>query len=516
MGASAQNNSQDAFSVGFAAFNRIQGGAIGAYQADAYISSIKEACSILEDDINQFEGYATGVGQLKGDVAEFWHADTFNINAALRQSSFKAVVDRSHNYASADVRIKQGEDIIENFGLKYLRDARSSANAQAISQFQRFCEYRATSGRADITFDEFLLERGLSPDDVLHHDPIYTGQTRIIPSDQLKEAISYLKIKIAKESMTRPEQVKRYQDTLDHLQSRLKATDGTESRDLSTEEALKKAAESKEGKYSAAEDGFTTEDLVKLEHIVKQGIKAGTSAAVITLVLKMAPEIYRALNELIVKGYIDKDELREFGLSTASASATSFIRGFLAASITTACKSGVISSMLTNISPGIIAGATVILMNTISDSIKFANGKISRGELAFNLSRTVFVTSCAIGLGTLSQVLIPIPFAYLLGNFVGSILASFVFTPLDALVMSFCVNSGFTFLGLVEQDYVLPEEVLKELGVDLLSYEEYFPQESEVDEFQIDSFTIDEGEPDMIHIMRRGVIGVRRVGYQYV
>ena len=515
MPSSSTSVAKDAFIAGIEAFNRVQGSTIGTYSADEYVSSVADACKTLEDDINQFEGYETGVGQLKGDIAEFWHADTFNINAAFRQSSFKAVVDRSHDYASPDVRIKQGENIIENFGLKYLRDARNSANAQAISQFQRFCEFRALSGRADLSFETFLEERGLSPDDVLQHDPIYTGQTRIIPSDQLKEAIAYLKFKIAKEEMIRPEQVKRYQDTLEHLQSRLKASDGTESQDLSTAEAIDKARQAKEGSYKAAEDGFTTEDLIKLEHIVKQGLKAGTSAAVITLVLKMAPQIYQVLNELIVKGYIDKEELREFGLYTLSASTTSFVRGFVSASIITACKSGILLEPLKNISPGVIAAATVILMNTISDSIKFVNGKITRGELSFNLSRTVFVTSCAVGLGSLTQVLIPIPFAYLMGNFVGSILASFAFNPLDSLTMSFCINSGYTLFGLVEQDYTLPEEVIKELGLDMFGYEEYFPQEIALDEYQPDVLNIDESSPEMIHITRRGVIGVHRIGYQY-
>ena len=516
MPSATTKTAKDDFVSGIEAFNRIQGASVGSYQADAYVASVADACKTLQDDINQFEGYDTGVGQLKGDIAEIWHADTFNINSALKQSSFKAVVDRSHDYASVDVRTKQGDNVIENFGLKYLRDAQSSAKAQAISHFQRFCEYKAMSGRPELTFDSFLEERGLSPEEVLQSDPIYTGQTRIIPSDQLKEAIAYLKFKIAKEQLIRPEQVKRYQDTLEHLQSRLKAPDGTESNDLSTAQAIEKAAEAKEGDYNAAEDGFTTADLIQFEHIVKQGLKAGTTAAVITLVLKMAPKFYRLLNELIINGFIDKEDLREFGLSTLSESGTSFIRGFVAASITAACKSGVLSESLKTVSPGVIAAATVIVMGTISDAIKLRNGKITQGEFTYNLSRTVFVTSCAVGLGSLTQVLLPIPFSYLLGSLVGSVLASFVFTPLDNLVMSFCIYSGFTMFGIVEQNYVLPEEVIKEIGVDVFDYENDFPQELATDDYSPDYIQLDEAKPEMIHIMRRGVISVHRVGYQYI
>ena len=509
-------DAQKAFASGYVAFERMQGASIGAQNASDYVSSVDEACQILENDINQFKGFETDVKQLKGDVGEFSHADIFNINAALRQSSFKAVVDRSHDYASPDIRIKQGDRIIENYGLKYLRDARSTANAQAISQFQRFCEYKAESGNEDLSFEAFLEKRGMSPEDVLQNDPIYTGQTRIIPADQRKEAIAYLRYKIAKEKLIRPEQVKRYQDTLDHLQSRLKAPDGTESNDITTEEAIAKARHAKEGSYRASDDGFTTQDLIQFEHILKQGLKSGTSAAVITLVLKLVPDLYRILDEMIVKGYIDVEELKNAGFSTLSASATSFIRGFVSASLTTACKSGIISEAAKSISPGVIAGLTVILMNTASDFIKLKKGKITKGELSYNLSRTIFVTSCAIGLGSLTQLLIPLPFAYLLGNFVGSVVATFVFTPLDSLVMSFCIYSGFTFFGLVEQNYVLPDEVIKELGVDVFAYERYFPIDSSFDKFQPDTFTIDDAHNDMIHILRRGVISVHRIGYQYM
>ena len=72
-------------------------------QAEQYISNINSAIDTLNNDINVFKGFETGVGQLKGDVAEFWHSDTFNINAALNDSKFRTIVDRSHDFASADI-----------------------------------------------------------------------------------------------------------------------------------------------------------------------------------------------------------------------------------------------------------------------------------------------------------------------------------------------------------------------------------------------------------------------------
>ena len=190
----------------------------GGIRADAYIERINSAIDILNEDINSFVGFNTNVGQLKGDIAEFWHSDTFNINSALNDSKFQTIVDRSHDFASADITSNWGE----LYGLKYYKNAQASANAQATSYFERYCEYKAISGRTDLAFEDFLTERGIDPNDVLKYDPIYNGQIRIIPKDQLKEAITYLKIKIAKEAENRPEQVARLQDTLDKLETKIK------------------------------------------------------------------------------------------------------------------------------------------------------------------------------------------------------------------------------------------------------------------------------------------------------
>ncbi len=479
-------------------------------QAEQYISNINSAIDTLNNDINVFKGFETGVGQLKGDVAEFWHSDTFNINAALNDSKFRTIVDRSHDFASADITSNWGE----SFGLKYLRNAQASADAQSTSYFERYCEYKAVSGRADLTFEDFLTERNINPDDVFRFDPIYNGQTRIIPSDQLKEAITYLKIKIAKEAENRPEQVTRLRETLDKLESKLKAPDGTKSIELTKEEAENIAKLAKEGEFDAREMGLSTEELIKLEHILRQGIKAGLTAAIISFVLKTAPKVYECLIQLIEDGEIDEDHLRELGFSALSGSSEGFLRGFIAASLTTACESGVWGETMKNISPGVIAGLTVIMINMMKDSYLVATGRMSKQEMIANLSRNIFVTSLALGMGSLTQILLPmIPGAYLIGNFVGSIAGSFVYNVMDNAFMALCVESGWTMFGLVDQDYELPDEVINELGFDLYEVDVFNVDEYDVDEFTLDEYDIDDYDGDFISVLRRGVIGVHRVGY---
>lgn len=479
-------------------------------QAEQYINNINSAIDTLNNDINVFKGFETGVAQLKGDVSEFWVSGTFNINAALNDSKFRTIVDRSHDFASADITSNWGE----SFGLKYLRNAQASADAQSTSYFERYCEYKAVSGRVDLTFEDFLKERNINPNDVFRYDSIYNGQTRIIPSDQLKEAITYLKIKIAKEAENRPEQVARLKETLDKLESKIKAPDGTQSIELTKEEAENLANLAKEGKFDAREMGLSTEELVKLEHILRQGVKAGLTAAVISFVLKTAPKVYECLVQLIEDGEIDEDHLRDLGFSALSGSSEGFLRGFIVASLTTACESGVWGETMKSISPGVIAGLTVIMLNMMKDSYFVATGKMTKQEMAANLSRNIFVTSLALGMGSLTQILLPmVPGAYLIGNFVGSIAGSFVYSAMDNAFMALCVESGWTMFGLVDQDYELPDDVINELGFDLYEVDEFNVDEYDVDEFTLDEYDIDDYDGDFISVLRRGVIGVHRVGY---
>ena len=188
--------------------------------------------------------------------------------------------------------------------------------------------------------------------------------------------------------------------------------------------------------------------------------------------------------------------------------------GFVSASLTTACESGVWGETLKTANPNVIAGLTVIMMNMMKDSFFVVKGTMSRYEMTANLSRNIFVTSFALGLGSLTQVLLPmIPAAYLLGNFVGSFVGSFAFNAVDNVVMSFCIESGWTLFGLVKQDYRLPDEIVKELGFDLYELDKYIVEEYDFDKFPFDEFDVNKYNGEFIRVLRRGVIGVHNVGY---
>ena len=498
------------FVEGFNSASQNAGAFCGSEIGHQYVGRIDAAIQDLAKNINSFKGYNTPTDRLQGDVAEMFHGGTFNIDAAVNDSKYTVTIDRSHDFASPDIR---GNWQNSDYGLKYYKSADASVNAQALSYFQRYKEYQATHN--EISFEQFLQDRGL-PLDTNSFDAIYSGQLRIIPSDQMEAALEYLDIKIAKELLTRPEQAQRYQEVRDMLTSCIKSPDGTQSYELDRVSSERMAKLAKEGNFSPADEGLTLDNLVHFENIIKQGVKAGLSSAIITLVMKTAPEIYKCIDQLVTHGYVSNEQLEGLGVSAFTGVSEGFIRGFIAGSLTVACQTGQFGVSLQSVSPGIIGALTVIVFQTFSDSIDLAKGNITRTELLNNLNKSIIVSGIAIGTGALFQYLMPvIQFAYLLGNFVGSFIGSFIYNTADKAIMSFAIESGWTFFGLVDQDYQLPKEVLHELGIELFEYENFLPNEFEYERFEPEYFQPEYFQPEMIRTLRRGVIAVHQVGYIY-
>ena len=501
-----------AFEEGYAFFEKQAGIQVSVYEGGGYVAQVDAEIARLIADLNAFDGYKTGADKLKGDIAEFWHADTFNIDAVAGGSEHRAYVDRSHEFASADISGNFGK----LFGLKYYKDGAESAKQQAKSVFERFKNYRSAGGKD--TLEVFLEKRGFSDDSVLH-DPIYAGQIRIIPKDQLEAACEWLQQKIAKESVIRPDQVARYKETLAMLSDRLMDGRGTESVPLTEEDAKALAILAKEGDISAEELkllGVSADQMIQFEYLAKQAFQSGLSAATISLVLAVAPEIYKAIDYLIKNGELEEKQFQRIGFAALKGSGEGFVKGTVSAAITIACKSGVLGEAFKAVSPNIVGMATVLAWNTMKNSFKVANGKMTRSELAQELIKELIISSSALAVGTVVQAFIEIPVVgFMIGSFIGSAIGSFAYTCGYNAVMSFCVDTGFTMFGLVKQDYSLPSDILEEIGLDVFHYERFIPIQFKRQEFHPTTFNSKQFEPDSIgiHILRRGVIGVAQVGY---
>lgn len=506
------------FSEGYQFFQKTAGAVAAAFEGGdfgtsraVYVDSVEDEISKLEESINAFYGDKTPVAQLKGDIAEFWHSGTFNVKAAANQSAHRTFVDRSNEFGSVDVSSNFGK----SFGLKYYKTGDESAKMQAVSVFQRFKEYQGKGGTDSL--DKFLSDRGYTSKDVLN-DPIYAGQIRVIPTDQLKKATEWLTQKIKDEGVKRPEQVKRYQETLALLRDRISDKEENESIPLSKEDAEKLARLAKEGKFDAEEfAGISAPELLNMEMLVKASLKAGMTAAAISLVLRVGPEIFKAVDYLIKNGEVDAEQFKKIGFAAVTGASEGFIRGSVAAAITTCCKAGIFGTALKEINPGIIGTIVAVTMNTMKNAYQVSIGKKSRTELTTELVKDMLVSASSLALGFVGQVVLyELPVVgYLLGSFVGSVVGTFIYHAGYKAALSFCTETGVTLFGLVEQDYKLPDDIIKEMGLETFEFESFTTETFEPESFSFDTFDTETIQPDSlgIRMLRRGVIGVSKIGY---
>ncbi|WP_443739982.1 hypothetical protein [Treponema sp.] len=505
------------FSDGYSFFvKNVVGGNVGSVHGDKYVGNVEEKIAKLTKNMKNFEGFKTGSDKLKGDIAEYWHADTHNIDAALKGKKVNAEVLRSHGLGSVDVQVED-----KGYSLKYYKEGAASAKQQAKSFYERYREYLSQTQKTegDISFEQYLKNSNVKDADIekIMHAALYGNQGRLISTEQLEQARNFLRRKIAEESMKRPELVQKYQETLDMLTDRIKSSKGTESIPLTEAEAKNLADLAKEGKFDPKEFGLGSKELIKDKYIFDEALKAGMSAAVISAVLSAAPEIYKMIEQLIDSGKIDKDDLLGSGGKILSASSEAFLKGGISAALTITCEAGKLGNLAKSLDPSIIGAATVLALNTVKYSIKLTMGKMTKGELADACIRDMFLMSSSVALGMVLQAIMPeLPvFGYMLGSFIGSMVGTFIYNSGHKVLMSFCVESGFTFFGIVDQNYRLPDAVLQQIGVKTLQYDRMETKTLELKTLEMKTIETKQIETKRINLVfvRRGVIGVNKIGY---
>ncbi len=502
------------FKEGYSFFEENAGAKVASEIAAKYIDNIEIEIERLVADLNSFQGFSTNTCALKGDIAEFWHSDTYNINAIVADSKNRTNVDRSHTFASADITSNFGE----YFGLKYYKNGAESAKQQSKSVFERFIEYKSQGGKD--TLEQFLKKRGFDNIEAVLNEPIYKGQVRIIPKDQLTDAVNWLERKIEEESQKRPEQVQRYKETLGLLQDRLTDKEGVGSVPLSKEdsEMLARLAKSGEVDKSTLKDlRVSKEDLITFEYAMQESFKAGMNAAIISMVLRVAPEIFKVISYLLSQGEIDEGQFRKIGFAAVQGSAEGFLTGAVSAAITNACKTKVFGEVLVDISPSIISSAVVVSLHTMKNAFSVVNGTMKTKDMVNELLEEMFISTCSLIGGCIGEgLLIQIPIlGYLIGSFMGSVIGSFAYKGGVSAVLALCVNSGFTMFGLVDQNYRIPEEVMKQIGIEVFEYEKFEYEKFTREKFEYEKFEYERFEMETLDIicLRRGVIGVRQIGY---
>lgn len=516
----------EGFKEGYSFFEQMVGTNAGTIRGQRYVSNIeKEIDKLFYDDkvgLNSFKGIKTNSAQLKGDIAEFWHAGTYNIDAALHDSPNRADVPRSHDMGSPDIIIhtKEGDTA---YSSKVYQDAKSTVKAQSVTYRQRYMKY--LKKHPETSFEEFLNIEHVPVDkrgtlDQIGDKSIYNGQKRLVPKGQQKDARIIADKMSNKEkgnqaNLGRQKQVDRYRG---RYVDTVRDKDGNHSFSENKETFQKIADDSKQGKADPKDFHLTSKELIQFKYILNQAAKAGMSAATIQIVLKTGPEIFKSIEYLIRTGKIDGNELKKIGAAAITGAADGFLRGSIAAEISIFCNAGYFGEAAKNISPIDLGALTTITINTVKNAIDLALGKISNDQFANKLVQDVVISTCSIIMGKAVGAIFSSFwfFGYMLGSFVGSVIGGFILSKGCRILMSICVETGFTCFGLVHQDYEFPDYVLADLGLDIVALDELVLDEfQDNDEILLDPIELDQIELDSLKIwpFRRGIIGVSTIGY---
>jgi hypothetical protein len=288
--------------------------------------------------------------------------------------------------------------------------------------------------------------------------------------------------------------------------------DGITSKPLSEGGAKSIASDFKrDGEIDPDTYGLNTESFIEWSDIFRESGSAALNAAAFSAALTAAPHVYRIVAQYVQSGQLDARLIREGASQVLASSSGAGLRGGLAAVITGSCKAGLMGQSLKGISPTAVGMATAMALNSIENSWRYAQGQISGKELALNSSRDAVALMMGGGGAVLGQMIIPVPvLGALLGNLVGSTLGAVGVSYANNKVLGICIESGWTFWGLVDQSYVVPEEVLKEAGFDLFARQLFKPEQFNIARFNSPSF---QKNSLSFTVVRRGVISFNTVGY---
>lgn len=488
-----------------------------------YIMKVADTIDDLENAINSYTGSSKGIPQLGGEIAEEWVAKTFNIKATAAGSIHKAFVEKSVKHASVDVSTNFGK----GYSLKYLKYADQSVKAQTKNVIQNYHEYlsqaKAHGSKSPMSFEDYLARYGYIDDleDLLMS--VYRGQGRIIPSDQLEEGLRKLRQLISTESArggdTRLANLRNYQETLQLLSDRIIDEEGIESIPLTKNGSHAIAELCKTGDFRPEDFGITLDSEITREYILNQALKGGITAAVITLAIQLVPELLNLIDCLIKEKRIQSSELKQFGLDALSSGAKGFIIGGISCGIYTACKAGKLGAGLSRLQPGTIGTVAAISFNVMIETYEHTKGMSTDQEYKCKITRDLMISAASIAGGSTAVAALPIAnaMAFVIGSMIGSVVASVTTSLSERILISFCVSTGYTLLGLVEQDYRLPEDVFKGMGLSLADLRRIKPNETKLLTVSLNKTSLSSSKLNTvdIQILKRGLISFHTVGYVF-
>ncbi len=487
-------------------------------ESTEYVGDIKKVIAEFEDSIGKRIKPGTKNQYAGGFAAEETHVATFNFDAAIQDKPVRAMTPKSGASCSPDIVTTDGTLV----GSKYGKNPVHTADAQSMDLYKKLLQ-DCPKGKP---FEEYkkskLQELGLDPNlsnGELQSMRAYGDQTALCPSDQITEIQENLRIRSAKDRITPGKEhfgaVK--DETADLVCDTVTSRDGAvSSKPLTKDNADKIAKKAQDGTVTAKDIGLAIEK-VPYEYILKKSCKIGLRAAIAASTISILPQVFQML---VDEGY-SFDDFKNMCETGVANGIEGFLQGSISAGISISCQLGKFGEVLKNANPEMtayIAGAiAAIAIHTMKNAYLVAMGKKQSRELANEMLSDIFISAGGMVGGALASF-IPIPFAgYFIGSAIGSILASFVYKKGYSATIGLCVEYGYTLWGLVKQDYTVPTEILKEIGVDVVEFKrvEYKKVKyRKVGPKRVYPKTIKPKTLDFV-FLRRGVIGVNEIGYVF-
>ena len=507
----------DDFERGYEFAIRQGGGSYAAEVGAEYVREVEAAIVELYRRMNAYDYYkATKPAQesLKGFIAEEFAAGTANVDAAVKGSGERFAVLQSHDLGSVDVASTGGVD----FQLKVYENPYQTVRALGTTLFDK---YHGSNAASSVSFEEwaaYVGRAGARPSDLL-----YEGQFGLVAEDKLDACKNEVFKLIAKnKALGKESEVVRWEKVADSLTDRVRGDRGVEGRPMTVAEARRKAIDVSSGKaLDPADDHMTASEVIRVQNVLQQSLKAGATAAVVSAALKVAPEIYRAIDRLIAEGELDEENIRAIGAATLDGGATGFVNGTATAAITAmACKGAfgqtIMGAASKAMGPTVIGTLVVMTIETCKDAYLMARGEKTQQDFADGVVQGAFTSAVTlVGAGIASIVTGGAAIPMLIGSIVGSAAGGLAFAPARSCVLKVARSSGFSFFGLVRQDYELPESTARELGIKRASFKEARFTATTPEESNVRAAKIRQACAHTIGFSynERGVVGVNKIGY---
>lgn len=339
-----------------------------------------------------------------GFAAETFHAESFNLDAILKDKDVRAFTDEfaktplTRNHQTHDIVVmKDGEQVL-GAQLKYFKDADATQKA-----------FRSSK-------------------DGIHHyesSDLFVG-----PSDQIEGIKTSAQKAALKNQQTRPEVSRAAEKVRDNTAGQLDV-EGAQSTLLSKSESEHLGAGTKTGKdlHESLQNGYQN------KATIQQSIRAAGSAAVITAVTAGCINSFLYIKQ-VRNGEITSQQavLRILQDTVIAAGDSALKAGAATASVAMAVRTfpGLFSgtAFQSSLATGAVAGAAICAVDAVQCIVLFAAGKMTLEELEARTGKNIFQTGAAVvgasvgaSIGALGG-----PAGALVGSLMGGMITSLAMT----------------------------------------------------------------------------------------